>query len=139
MRFNEAFSDAFTAIRTLNLEFSRTPKEIIPVKYHVDTVFRHAETGFNGVIKRVDEVCDQDETWIAINNIDQLEFGRYQPFYLCLMNFGTGSYQRSYVAQQFIEPSNHLSISLLPSIKQVEVTEKKDDSSPENSQESKET
>jgi len=121
-KLSEAIGDGFTALRILNLEISRSPKEIIPIKYQPSTYFRHSDTGFNGMIQTAHEVCEQDENWINLYGIDQLANGRYQPFYTCVINAGRGNVQHAYIAQQFIEPSE-LSIpeksKLLPKGKEI--------------------
>ncbi|CAM6101611.1 unnamed protein product [Calypogeia fissa] len=83
----------------------RTPRPA-DVLYKVGNVVRHVRFQYPGVIFGWDKVFSLDEEWITAMRIDQLQYGRSQPFYHVLVdqNFWNQNFRNTsmYVAQENI-------------------------------------
>lgn len=66
------------------------------VKYRVGQVFRHRRRGYLAVIYGWDPMCNMQEQWITMNQVDRLPQGRKQPFYNVLVE----DESTRYVAQE---------------------------------------
>ncbi|KAG6547197.1 hypothetical protein Mapa_011449 [Marchantia paleacea] len=78
----------------------RTPRPH-DVLYKIGTIVTHVRLQYPGVIFGWDKEFSLDEEWITVMKVDQLQYGRSQPFYRVLVdqNFRSTS---TYVAQENI-------------------------------------
>ncbi|OAE22729.1 hypothetical protein AXG93_2035s1100 [Marchantia polymorpha subsp. ruderalis] len=78
----------------------RTPRPH-DVLYKIGTIVTHVRLQYPGVIFGWDREFSLDEEWITVMKVDQLQYGRSQPFYRVLVdqNFRSTS---TYVAQENI-------------------------------------
>ncbi|KAJ3568594.1 hypothetical protein NP233_g5615 [Leucocoprinus birnbaumii] len=73
-----------------------------PVRYCVGLPFKHRRYGYIACIVRWDEVCKASDSWINQMRVDDLDFGRHQPFYTSLV-LDEHATQR-YIAEENIIP-----------------------------------
>mmetsp|Transcript_21784 Transcript_21784/g.54290 ORF Transcript_21784/g.54290 Transcript_21784/m.54290 type:complete len:429 (-) Transcript_21784:320-1606(-) len=90
------------------------------VAYSVGECLIHHKFNYRGVIVGVDEKCKQSDAWIRMMGVDELKYGRNQPFYHVLTDTrDRPGAQITYVAQENImrdtpsEPLQHPMIAEL--------------------------
>ncbi|CAG8589527.1 10948_t:CDS:2 [Paraglomus brasilianum] len=72
--------------------------------FEIGMVFFHKRFRYTGVIYGYDEECVAEEDWILRMHVDDLERGRYQPFYNCLCDDGSPRYVAEENIQTMFEP-----------------------------------
>jgi len=73
------------------------------VKYGVGFLMTHIKYGYRGVIFGWDPVCKATTDWIVHMGINNLTYGKEQPFYHVLVDTRDRPYQNTYVAQEYIK------------------------------------
>jgi F-box protein 21 len=92
---NVVYADQFELRETLHVVRTGDlmPKQLRPrnitealdrVKYRVGQIFRHKRYGYTAVVIGWDVECSMNSQWMAQNQIDRLDGGRYQSFYHAL-------------------------------------------------------
>jgi len=107
LQTTENIQRGFSILRTLRNEAKFLPPVRQRQLYAVGTVFKHTQTGKEGVIVR----CDQSCNGYVINDSD-LKFGTYQPYYYCFYEGSSSKEcQGEYVPQELLQEISSKKIS----------------------------